>query len=442
MGISQKRQKTGNLYSNYSIDSKNEKLDVINDISSINSKNFFENYINIRKPVKFDIPDSQQIISIDKFKLDHLLDTLKFKDEVQVEKKFNSGFGSGQERIKMKLEDLIKEIKNGSDEYYKTTQYDFDEPDQEEEADYRIKDLFQAPLTNLINHPDILPIKPSFFNLIPQQINIWLGSSGSKKTCSKFTIDSSKPDLGLGKKLPGKIHGSSSGLHHDHADNLYVLIQGKKRFTIYSPKDAFKLYTVGKIYQIYNSGIIDYEVDENSPFWKHVRDDGAIIEEIIHWKLENLKDDENEEKSKLIAELQSYIKQRKQVKKSTTKKKLDPPSFSKIPPALLHLNEITNNEDLSKLKKFADEKFPGFLELNKIEIWLDKPGQMLYLPAGWFHEVSSFGNEKYDDQGVHIAINYWFIPPNKNQVDNCYQDDYWTEDWKKTESAIKLIKEE
>lgn len=40
MGISQKRQKTGNLYSNYSIDSKNEKLDVINDISSINSKNF------------------------------------------------------------------------------------------------------------------------------------------------------------------------------------------------------------------------------------------------------------------------------------------------------------------------------------------------------------------------------------------------------------------
>ena len=82
------------------------------------------------------------------------------------------------------------------------------------------------------------------------------------------------------------------------------------------------------------------------------------------------------------------------------------------------------------------------MELNKIEIWLDKPGQMLYLPAGWFHEVSSFGNEKYDDQGVHIAINYWFIPPNKNQVDNCYQDDYWTEDWKKTELAIKLIKEE
>lgn len=53
MGISQKRQKTGNLYSNYSIDSKNEKLDVINDISSINSKIFLkiililENLLNL-----------------------------------------------------------------------------------------------------------------------------------------------------------------------------------------------------------------------------------------------------------------------------------------------------------------------------------------------------------------------------------------------------------
>ena len=48
-----------------------------------------------------------------------------------------------------------------------------------------------------------------------------------------------------------------------------------------------KLYTVGNIYKIFNSGIIDYEIDENAPGWKHVRDDGAIIEEIIYWQLIN-----------------------------------------------------------------------------------------------------------------------------------------------------------
>ena len=41
---------------------------------------------------------------------------------------------------------------------------------------------------------------------------------------------------------------------------------------------------MGNIYKIFNSGIIDYEIDENAPGWKHVRDDGAIIEEIVYWQ--------------------------------------------------------------------------------------------------------------------------------------------------------------
>ena len=132
----------------------------------------------------------------------------------------------------MKLSDLVNEIKNGNDEYYLTTQYDFDDPDRtsdeedegeekededeedveeggvpfdqfsdtssidmnnlhddfedieddfdesandEEnnkdemtaaEAEFRIKELYQPPLTNLVNHPEILPYSPSFFNLV------------------------------------------------------------------------------------------------------------------------------------------------------------------------------------------------------------------------------------------------------------------------------------
>ena len=47
------------------------------------------------------------------------------------------------------------------------------------EAEFRIKELYQPPLTNLVNHPEILPYSPSFFNLVPQQINLWMGSSST-----------------------------------------------------------------------------------------------------------------------------------------------------------------------------------------------------------------------------------------------------------------------
>jgi hypothetical protein len=33
-----------------------------------------------------------------------------------------------------------------------------------------------------------------------------------------------------------------------------------------------------------------------------------------------------------------------------------------------------------------------------------KEGDLLYLPAGWWHQVSSH-------EGQHIAINYWWRPP-------------------------------
>ncbi|KAL6451215.1 jmj4 JmjC domain-containing protein 4 [Candida maltosa Xu316] len=360
----------------------------------------------------------------------------------------------------MKLADLIEEVKK-SDEYYLTTQYDFDDPDRDEkeegdeeddeededddeqtndvqfdkfsellqgEIELRVKDLFQPPLTNLFNSPSILPVTPSFFNLIPQQINLWMGSTVNAKP-KEFTIDESREqDFGLGKQLPGSTPGSSSGLHHDHADNLYILVQGKKRFTILSPNDALKLHTVGTIYKIFNSGIIDYEINENAPNWKHVRDDGAIIEEILNYQLDNCEDDDKQ-KEQLLKELEGYIKQRTAVKE--TIKDLDPPSFSKVPPALLHLDELKDEELRTKIESFANKHFPGVLKLNKMEVWLE-PGQMLYLPAGWFHEVSSYGV----DDGVHIAVNYWFIPPSTKDYDKYHTDNYWSEDWERTKVAL------
>ncbi|EGW31965.1 uncharacterized protein SPAPADRAFT_139719 [Spathaspora passalidarum NRRL Y-27907] len=500
------KQGISSSYINYTI-SKGDKLAVLTELPS--SGEFFQNFIAPRKPVKFKLTES--IIPLDKFRLGNLESTLHYHHDLQIEKKYQSGFGSGQKRVKFGLGKLIEEVKSGNDEFYLTTQYDFDDPDaksdeeedndedeeefgEEEEGDddddeeeqgeninfkfsdnfsetssidmnnlrddfeedfeedsnttdsildeelsltksealVRLKDMYQAPLTNLINAPDILPtIPPCFEKLIPQQINLWMGSSNISS--KEFKLDESdKSGLGLGKQLPGDLTGSSSGLHHDHADNLYIVVQGKKRFTLYSPADAFKLYTVGTIYRLYDSGIIDYEVDKNAPHWRHIRDDGAIVEEIIRWKLDGLDDKDSKEKSKLLKQLQWEVKQRNEMK--GVKTDLDPPNFSKIPPALLHLDEIDNKDIRNKLETFANEYFPGFLELNSFKVWLE-PGDMLYLPAGWFHEVSSFGD---DDNHGHIALNYWFIPPNTDNVETCYSDMYWHEDWAKTRRSLEL----
>lgn len=289
----------------------------------------------------------------------------------------------------------------------------------QDEVDFRISTLLQAPLTELYKKDDF-PLVPDIFGpLIPQQINLWMGAcKDGEKT---------KPELknitkeGLGRYVP---RGNSSGLHHDHADNLYVLVQGRKRFTLYSPKDAEKLKTVGEIRRIFPNGLIDYKVNEKARFWRPMREDGAMLGEWARWMIEN-GDFLNISKK----ELEEIIKNDEPFAENG-ESDLDPPSFSTVPPLLAHLDEVSE-EDRKKLEIYAEANFPGFLELQKLEVWLE-PGEMLYLPTGWFHEVTSLAE---GSGGAHVALNWWFVPPT-GKKENPYPDDYWKEDYGKTLAAI------
>ena len=54
-------------------------------------------------------------------------------------------------------------------------------------------------------------------------------------------------------------NGSSTGLHHDFHDNLYVLLRGKKVFRLFAPSDAPLLYTYGAVASVHPNGRINYE---------------------------------------------------------------------------------------------------------------------------------------------------------------------------------------
>ena len=447
-------------------------------LGKVNQTKFFENFVLRRKPLKI-IEGPVNGVAIDKFSSDSIIDYLGYDGKLQVERKHESGYGLGYERERMSLEELLAKFNSGDVDYYLTTQYKDEEEEEEEgeededggeddsenggvesdadqdsseeeeqkienvdfpdsdldsidlnnlQDDYvdldeendvnskKISDLLQPPLTNLFkdkNHKSNsnpnFPLIPDILSfLIPQQINLWIGANGKNKNLLQAEGNAiprypelmpEKPDFGLGRFVPQ--NGLSSGLHHDHSDNLYILLQGWKRFTLIAPSEAQLLHTVGEIYRIYKTGIIDY----NHPGWSHVADDGSVIEKTTT--------DEEEMK--------------KPIGKHT------PPSFSQIPPIFLHLDEIDDYEMKQKLTAIAQDRFPEILNLPKLEVWLN-PGDMLYLPAGWFHEVTSYG---FDPKGtsestssdIHIALNYWFAPPNGETIDKPYRDDYWKEDF-------------
>jgi hypothetical protein len=95
---------------------------------------------------------------------------------------------------------------------------------------------------------------------------------------------------------------------------------------------------------------------------------------------------------------------RKKQKKDDT-----PPSFCHVPADALH--------DIKKA-----EKFPNLKKATKITFEL-RQGEMLFLPAGWFHEVTSFGT----DEKIHLALNYWLAPAVTTDPEKPYVDDFWKE---------------
>lgn len=320
------------------------------------------------------------------------------------------------------LHDDFDDLNSPEDEDYVVPEHRL----TEEEVEARVSTLLQAPLTEL-HKKDDFPLVPELFKpLIPQQINLWMGAGSSKK---KEAPDLKKPSIAsLGRYVPS---GNSSGLHHDHADNLYVLVQGKKRFTLFSPNDAEKLRTVGEIRKIFPNGLIDYKPNERARFWRSMREDGAMIGEWARWMIEkgDFSKYSKEELEEMIENDEPFAE--------SGESNLDPPSFSTVPPLLAHLDEVTNKESREALEEFANRHFPGFLDLKKLEVWLN-PGEMLYLPTGWFHEVTSFA-EDGTESGPHVALNWWFVPPKGTQK-MPYPDEYWVEDFNKTLAAIEYKK--
>ena len=91
-------------------------------------------------------------------------------------------------------------------------------------------------------------LRPSLLGgLLPFNINMWLGNTPPS--------GGGAGGRGGGAGQEGQEGGSSSGLHHDFHDNLYVLLRGRKRFQLYSPSSARAMALAGELSRVHANGV-------------------------------------------------------------------------------------------------------------------------------------------------------------------------------------------
>ncbi|KNC54851.1 JmjC domain-containing protein 4 [Thecamonas trahens ATCC 50062] len=349
-------------------------------------------------------------------------------------------FGRGK-RVLRPLNEVLDELAAGAALYIST---------QPEDSGWRSagppppgRVHISAPLPALVDS-GLVPIRPALAgSLVPQSMHLWLGSSAS---------------------------GSSSGLHHDFHDNIYVLAAGRKRFTLFDPSAAGALATYGELAGVAPNGRINYvgagPVDEN----------GAPLADVEAWRtksaLATAKDDDDIDAAlERMLDMAAGGRKRKRksaaagdddgdddfpvfdgewpdewadewadddsggpgtassqqasvaaappaaaVAKTAAEPEPEPDHFSRIPTPAVHARHGPKPWPLVADAPLFDASLPhAVAELSA--------GDVLYLPAGWFHEVTSFSDKP---RAIHMAVNYWFHPPSMGaRADAPYATEYW-----------------
>jgi hypothetical protein len=349
---------------------------------------FFARYVSQRRPcILTGLPGG-----VDGKALDVTPDTLvqvAGDCKVQVEKRPDANQNFGQNRtaerqVVWTVKDLVERLRGPDRElYYLSTQQQEAEEEEQEQQQY------STPCRQLLEKGHILPSLPLAGNLILQSCNIWMGAADR----------------------------SASGLHHDYHDNFYLLLAGRKQFRLYAPADAEKMSLYGSIQRIHHNGLISYESNpsraDGTPLAEVGSDDDdnddqeASVddneEEVVLGKGFDYQSDSDEEGDEAFCEqevddyddlvaAEDEASAGGDSKTATDHSPGRPDHFSSVDP--------TNNN--------VSEQYPDFTSCRECIVDLDA-GQCLYIPAGWFHFVTS----SCESKNPHLALNYWYHPPDQ-----------------------------
>lgn len=350
--------------------------------------------------------------------------------------------------------------------YYLSTQERTDDDDDDGDDPYA-----SVPCRQLVDGNHVPRTLPAAGRLVLASCNLWMGGS----------------------------NGSSSGLHHDYHDNFYVLLKGKKRFRLLSPDCAPLLATYGTVTKVHPNGTISYVGDEKRADGTATLGTAASSDPLGTGDDDNdeeEEEDDDDEDEVVIGKGFDYVSDEEDgsdggdgatFEEGTDQKddfdeimgteedgeddaagegRRDAETETNVVGACKHsIDENDEDDDGGKRpnsfsridpcrtdREALNAEFPSFACCVQVMVELEA-GQILYLPAGWFHEVTSYGTSeagrkklngeeqdgryKDDDDGLgqcHMALNYWYHPPDAlENYDHPYQDDFW-----KKEEQVRL----
>eukprot|EP00940_MAST-03C_sp_MAST-3C-sp2_P003104 g3104.t1 len=426
-----------NGYAGWCLPYPGAQISRISDDSDIEPKSFFEKFVRARRPCVI-VGHKKAIGSAwkgDRWTLTHLKE-IAGNASVRVEKRAasNESYGRGTyERMNFgRFLDILEKGGSESLHYYLNTQAreeetedkdDIGNDDDDDDDDGRALSL-NSPCAELHARGDF-PLVPNLVpHLVLSDVNVWMGKSDAS--------------------------GSSSGLHHDYHDNLYVLLRGQKRFRIFSPADAHNLYTTGNISRVHSNGRICYAglpmtradgVDLATAEAFDIAERHRAAARALDEAESNLQRFDSKS-SKQLDDAESILERRRLVGAIEA-------AEADVETALERLLEPTVDGDtkssvaaptpphfcrIDVTRSIPQKKWPKFERATQTFVTLNA-GEMLWLPAGWFHEVLSLpaseSSTKANDFPGHFAFNYWFHPPDGSTFERPYTSDFHKRRWQK-----------
>lgn len=196
--------------------------------------------------------------------------------------------------------------------------------------------------------------------------------------------------MGREEVINNQVTTTVSKLHVDSYDNLYILLKGTKTFITISPEYGSKLATLYPTYNVGANGV-------------SFRTSGNIY---LPWKFTNHSSNGEEKgaEATTTTDGDSVADVRQSVK-------------GVVPPALYPLDTIN-----AHFSTIDHTELIEYCTLNQIPfevVELKKPGDIFFLPAGVFHQVTTTSSAEANYQ--HMALNYWWKPANYQNISKLYE---------------------
>jgi Cupin-like domain len=276
----------------------------------------------------------------------------------------------------------------------------------------------------------------------------------AQQLAGSLLLDSKHGWLGFspvatGGEAVGAPRPSCSGLHHDFHDNFNVPLVGAKVWTLYPPTEYPHVPLFGTVHGIHGfNGLLCYRDNVT-------RADGVPLSVL----LQDDDDDEEEEDGETTdvtdvfgnpdgdsSDEEDGGEGDEGDSTGDASNRVDDENSHEAPKKGLASTDAGDHDNQRRPNSFSPvdmtlsaedraKKHPDFCPRHEITVNV-RAGEALYLPASWFHSVSSSAADVGSDTAssssrtaphppYHLAVNYWYHPPDQDNFQQPYRNDYW-----------------